>query len=148
MGVRGMDLLLHFAGNRSWNGVHFLQLVLRLIDRNLPVFLNPLGSDSDLWDGQLNVPDLGRKTVIKFTCMLLTPTGEFCFERPRLNKTLDALWDSAGICSGSSDFDGGTTSWVVGATSWWSEYLDVTQYITNAFTMTCDVLVSKVFQIH
>jgi len=76
------------------------------------------------------------RSVVTVICMLATPTGEFSFERPSLNKPLEALWGCVEICSGSSDFDGGTMSWVVGVTSWWSEYLDVTQYITNAFTMT------------
>jgi len=56
MGVGGTDLLLHFTGN----GVHFLQLVLRFINRNLAVFLNPFSSDSDL-----HARDPNRRTLFR-----------------------------------------------------------------------------------
>lgn len=80
--------------------------------------------------------------------MLATSTGGSCLERPSLSRTFETFCDSAGVDPGLSDFDGGDNSGVVVVLSRGSECLSVTQYITNAFTITCKVPVSGASQIH
>jgi hypothetical protein len=123
--------------------VHFLQLVFRLINRNFATVLNPFGSDRDLGERQLSVPDLGRRFIKKkkITCMFVIPVGESCFGRPSLEKALDLLWVSKKVVPG---FEGE----VICAFSWSSEVPGVTQYTTNAFTITYRIFVSGGCQIN